>query len=72
MSFSTDKDGNIDIKVIGDWYNKTYNDKTFTQALTLEYSTANMIKQAQENGYMVQETEMIEEYKRRVVFVKAA
>lgn len=72
LSFTTDKDDNIDIKVIGDWYNKTYNDKTFTQALTLEYSTANMIKQARENGYMVQETEMIEEYKRRVVFVKAA
>lgn len=72
LSFSEKEDGSIDIKVVGDWYNKTYNDKTFTQALQLEYSTANLIKQARMAGYTVQSTEMIGEYKRHMVLAKVA
>lgn len=72
MKFTRDESGEISIDIVGDWYNKVYNDKTFTQALTLEYTTANMIHQASLNGYSVAETEMVEQYKRRMVFVKAA
>ena len=72
LEFTRNESGEISINVIGDWYDKVYNDKTFTQALTLEYTTANMIHQASLNGYSVVEAEMVEKYKRRMVFVKAA
>lgn len=72
MKFNRNESGEISISIVGDWYDKVYNDKTFTQALTLEYTTANMIQQATLNGYAVAETEMVEQYKRRMVFVKAA
>lgn len=72
LNFEHGADDEVIVNVVGDWYNKTYNDKTFTQALRLEYSTANMTHAAAKNGYIVEQTEMLEEYKRRIVYVKVA
>ncbi len=72
LKFERAESGEVVVNVIGDWYNKKYNDRTFTQALTLEYTTANMTQQARLNGYSVEQTEMVDNYKRRIVFVRAA
>lgn len=72
LTFEHGEDDEVIVNVVGDWYNKTYNDKTFTQALRLEYTTANMTSVAAKNGYVVEQTEMLEKYKRRIVYVKAA
>lgn len=72
LKFEQGENEDVVVSVVGDWYDKSYNDRTFTQALTLEYTTAKMSQQARLHGYIVESVEMTGEYERTIVYAKAA
>ena len=72
LRFHAEKDGDVSMAVVADWFYSHTTSKGFTEQFTIEYNTAKYISAAENMNFAVESIENMADGRRRIVVARAA
>lgn len=72
LRFQAEKDGEVSMTVVADWFYSDMTSKGFTEKFTIEYNTVKYIAAAENMNFAVESIENMADGRRRIVVARAA
>lgn len=72
LRFHAEKDGDVSMTVVADWFYSHLTSEGFTEKFTIEYNTVKYIAAAENMNFSVESIENLADGRRRIVVARAA